>query len=296
MNSDPLTDLWQEWERLEEEANKTQLTDSTFEDCHRHQAEIEKNMLDLKPVSVEGALALANLLRSHVGPPPPNESKEARLCENLILGLEAMAQPKPGNLNDPVAELGYRYGRLAKENLCFDTTLAPKTHEMEQRDKRVFEEMGVIEKAAGAFRAHTLAGAMFDIIMAAENAGSFIASQLTEVQQLECSKRIERLLYSAVGVLEVETGIRREAFGTDYCMPRGLSPHEPGMTVDDAPFAEPLPQPANDTWGRRAFDAVRHHPAAAIAAALALVAAAVSLENGDAFKGVMAGLFGGWGV
>ena len=65
-----------------------------------------------------------------------------------------------------------------------------------------------------------------------------------------------------------------------------------GAVPLDASFTDAEPAPANDTSVRRAFDAVKHHPAVATVATIAVIALVAAFQNGGAVKGIMAGMIG----
>ena len=83
---DPLVALWTEWENLEGEHQPKGETEAEQDKRVDRQAEIEKEMARHTPSTLEGAAALAHLLKD-LG---VCDDRQVRICDNLIAGLGGM--------------------------------------------------------------------------------------------------------------------------------------------------------------------------------------------------------------
>jgi hypothetical protein len=89
--------------------------------------------------------------------------------------------------------------------------------------RELFGASETLKDLAGFTRAQTLAGALFQIGLASDCADDLRCNKLSEDQQTELGARIERLLYSAAGVIRRELAGAAEDLSTRY-MPVGQDP------------------------------------------------------------------------
>ena len=83
--NDPLPTLWAEWQSIEERHHPDSPEALAAKRSNR-QAEIEKEMARHTPSTLEGAAALAHLLKD-LG---VCDDRQTTLCDNLITGLKDM--------------------------------------------------------------------------------------------------------------------------------------------------------------------------------------------------------------
>lgn len=147
----------------------------------------------------------------------------------ILETLSAFLDGEPGSeVPDPVAELANRLGAIVLEYQRLDA--GPPGKEVTERMKALSVEMDKLIEALSRQEASSLAGALAQIMWASGDNGLLQSSEFSEEDTRAYHQRIERFLYSAIAVLEKETGIDRVTLGAEYCMPEQLNPFRKGAT------------------------------------------------------------------
>ena len=89
--NDPLLALWAERESLDVDNDQQRKeNDPQAEARAGKQFEVERRMSRHTPLTLEGAVVLVRVLKDYAENGAPEDDRQVRMCDNLIVGLEIM--------------------------------------------------------------------------------------------------------------------------------------------------------------------------------------------------------------
>jgi hypothetical protein len=195
------------------------------------QGALEEVLCETEARSLEGIKAKADVLRSMLvadGLRGPDGDDIGALTWSIVRDLErlpASAAPAPAEQNDasqcPVEPLAREMGRLVERHYTREGAHSDDPEEQVRRERDLAElqdRIDAIADAASSVEAASLAGAMFQIMIAFTHVDIRANSDMSKYQHEKMLRRIDRCLYSVRNVLEPLAGVSAEQIGSRYWM------------------------------------------------------------------------------